>query len=171
MKEFNKDSPPGVTIYTDGACLKNPGPGGYGAVLIHGDRVKEIAKGFPDTTNNRMELMAVIFALEALKYPCRVTVFTDSQYIAKAINLGWLDKWQKSGWKTSNRTDVKNKDLWQRMIKLLNKHSVEFQWIRGHSGDKYNERCDLLARDAAREAAAMCGKDERQGRDRDAPLI
>ncbi len=161
MKQVNKDYASCVTIYTDGACLKNPGPGGYGAVLIHGDRVKEIAKGFPDTTNNRMELMAVISALEALKYPCKVKIFTDSQYISKAINLGWLDKWQKSGWKTSNRSDVKNKDLWQQMIRLLKKHCVEFKWVRGHSGNRYNERCDLLARDAAREAAALYGKEER----------
>jgi ribonuclease HI len=139
----------GVTIYTDGACLGNPGPGGYGAVLIHGDRTKEISEGFPETTNNRMELLAVISALEFLKTPCRVTIFTDSQYISKAINQGWLEKWQKNGWKTSNRTDVKNKDLWQALLKMLRKHRVSFEWVKGHSGDYYNERCDVLAREAA----------------------
>ncbi len=142
-----------VIIYTDGACLRNPGPGGYGAVLIHGDRVKEISEGFPDTTNNRMELLGVISALGALKIPCQVRVFTDSQYIAKAVNQGWLEKWQKNGWKTSNRNDVKNKDLWQEMIKLLKRHSVAFEWVKGHSGDHYNERCDVLAREAAEGVA------------------
>jgi len=149
LKEMNDNSGPDVIIYTDGACLKNPGPGGYGAVLIHGDRIKEISKGFPETTNNRMELMGVISALEVLKYSCSVKIFTDSQYIAKAINQGWLDKWQKNGWKTSSRTEVKNKDLWQEMIRLLKRHSVEFKWVKGHSGNHYNERCDVLARDAA----------------------
>lgn len=146
-----------LTIYTDGACLKNPGPGGYGAVLLYRDKVKEIAKGFPDTTNNRMELLAVISALETLKYPCSVRIFTDSQYIAKAINQGWLDKWQRNGWKTSTKSDVKNKDLWQRMINLIKVHSVKFNWVKGHNGDYYNERCDDLARDAAREVAAEYG--------------
>ncbi len=151
MKEVKKGFGPCITIYTDGACLKNPGPGGYGAVLIHGDRIKEISKGFPDTTNNRMELLGVISALETLRYPCEVVVFTDSQYIAKAINQGWLNKWQQNGWKTSNRSDVKNKDLWQEMIRLIKEHSVVFKWVKGHSGDHYNERCDVLARDAALE--------------------
>ncbi len=160
MKEINNDPVPAVTIYTDGACLKNPGPGGYGAVLIHGKREKEISKGFPDTTNNRMELQGVISALEALKYPCNVEIFTDSQYIAKAINQGWLEKWQRNGWKTSGRNDVKNRDLWQEMIRLLGKHSVKFRWVKGHSGNHYNERCDVLARDAAREIAGSYGKQQ-----------
>lgn len=144
----------GVTIYTDGACLGNPGPGGYGAVLIHGDRTKEISEGFPDTTNNRMELLGVIAALELLKTPCRVTIFTDSQYISKAINQGWLEKWRKNGWKTSSRTDVKNKDLWQALLDMLRKHRVSFEWVKGHSGDYYNERCDTLAREAAETVRA-----------------
>lgn len=153
MKEASNYSMPGVTIYTDGACLKNPGPGGYGAVLIYEAREKEISRGFPDTTNNRMELMAVISALKELKCPCRVKIYTDSQYIAKAVNQKWLDKWQRNGWKTSGRNDVKNKDLWQEMIRLLNRHTLEFNWVKGHNGDHYNERCDQLARNAAREAA------------------
>lgn len=160
MKKENKaagSSESELMIYTDGACLKNPGPGGYGAVLLYGDKVKEIAEGFPDTTNNRMELLAVISALETLKYPCSVKIFTDSQYIAKAINQGWLNKWQRNGWKTSTKTDVKNKDLWQRMISLIKVHSVKFNWVKGHNGDYYNERCDDLARDAAREIAAEYG--------------
>lgn len=154
MNQVSNSPQANVTIYTDGACLKNPGPGGYGAVLVHGDRVKEISKGFPDTTNNRMELLGVISALEALKYPCKVQIYTDSQYIARAINHGWLDKWQRNGWKTSNRNEVKNRDLWQKMINLLSRHQVEFKWIKGHSGDMYNERCDVLAKDAARQADA-----------------
>ncbi|WP_028574376.1 ribonuclease HI [Desulfonatronovibrio hydrogenovorans] len=142
-----------LKIYTDGACLNNPGPGGYGAVLIHGDRTREISRGVPETTNNRMELLAVISALEALKYPCRVRLYTDSQYIAKAINQNWLAKWQKNGWKTSARKDVKNRDLWERLAKLLKIHSVRFEWVKAHNGDYYNERCDTLAREAAREIA------------------
>jgi ribonuclease HI len=149
LKKANNGQKHSVIIYTDGACLRNPGPGGYGAVLIHGDMVKEISEGFSDTTNNRMELLGVISALGVLKISCQVRVFTDSQYIAKAVNQGWLEKWQKNGWKTSNRNDVKNKDLWQEMIKLLKRHSVAFEWVKGHSGDHYNERCDVLAREAA----------------------
>lgn len=153
MNKTGKDFSQLVTIYTDGACLNNPGPGGYGVILIHGERVKEISRGFPETTNNRMELMGVIAALEALKYPCRVELYTDSQYISRAINEGWLERWQKKAWMTSSKTPVKNIDLWQRLLQLLAKHRVEFKWVKGHSGDHYNERCDVLARDAAGNAA------------------
>ncbi len=155
MKEANEHFSTHVDIYTDGSCLKNPGPGGYGAILIHGEKHKEISRGFQNTTNNRMELSGVIFALEELKYPCKVTIYTDSQYIAKAVNEGWLDKWQKNGWKTSSRNEVKNKDLWQEMIRLLNIHRVEFRWVKGHDGVHYNERCDEIARDAARKASSL----------------
>lgn len=155
MKEVINSSTASVVVYTDGACLKNPGPGGYGAILIYEDREKEISKGFPDTTNNRMELLGVISALKELKYPCRITVYTDSQYIAKAVNQKWLHKWQRNGWKTSGRSDVKNKDLWQELISLLDKHSVEFRWVKAHNGDHYNERCDQLAKKAANEAAVL----------------
>ncbi|MFP4084240.1 MAG: ribonuclease HI [Desulfonatronovibrio sp.] len=152
---MSNSSMPDVVVYTDGACLKNPGPGGYGAVLLYKDRKKEIAKGYPETTNNRMELLGVISALKELKYPCRIKVYTDSQYIAKAVNQKWLDKWKRNGWKTSGRNDVKNKDLWQELISLLDKHSVEFSWVKAHNGDHYNERCDQLAKKAAKEAAVL----------------
>ncbi len=138
-----------VDIYTDGACLGNPGPGGYAAILSWGELEKEIAQGNPQTTNNRMELMAVLEGLKALKYPCRVRIHTDSQYIARAINEKWLDKWQRNGWKTSQKEDVKNRDLWEELAALLQTHQVEFKWVRGHSGHEYNERCDQLARQAA----------------------
>ncbi|WP_291318453.1 ribonuclease HI [Desulfonatronospira sp.] len=139
-----------VDIYTDGACLGNPGPGGYAAILSWGDLEKEIAQGSPHTTNNRMELMAVLEGLRALKYPCRVRIHTDSQYIARAINEKWLDKWQRNGWQTAQKEDVKNRDLWEELAALLKEHQVEFKWVRGHSGHDYNERCDQLARQAAR---------------------
>jgi len=143
------DKPEVVDIYTDGACLGNPGPGGYAAILKWGDLEKEISFGMDDTTNNRMELMAVLEGLKALKYPCRVRIHTDSQYIARAINEKWLEKWQKNGWKTTQKTDVKNRDLWEELARLLQAHQVEFNWVRGHSGHEYNERCDELARQAA----------------------
>ncbi|EFI35606.1 ribonuclease H [Desulfonatronospira thiodismutans ASO3-1] len=138
-----------VDIYTDGACLGNPGPGGYAAILKWGDLEKEISQGTPGTTNNRMELMAVLEGLKALKYPCRVRIHTDSQYIARAINEKWLEKWQRNGWKTAQKEDVKNRDLWEELAALLQEHKVEFKWVRGHSGHEYNERCDSLARQAA----------------------
>ncbi len=147
-----------VTIYADGACLKNPGPGGYGAVLIYKGKEKEISEGFPATTNNRMELLGVISALEELKYPCKVVVFTDSRYIASAVNQGWLENWQRNGWKSSGGKQVKNMDLWKRLLVLLNRHEVIFRWVKGHSGDRYNERCDQLAKNAARDIAASLNK-------------
>ncbi len=149
---------PVVEIYTDGACLNNPGPGGYGAVLIYNRQKKEISRGVPDTTNNRMELSAIIAGLEALKFPCKVIIHTDSQYISKAINQGWLGKWQKNGWQTSAKTNVKNRDLWEKLQSLMDRHRVTFRWIKGHSGVKYNERCDALAREAARQTAKDYGK-------------
>ncbi|XPV76531.1 MAG: ribonuclease HI [Desulfovibrio sp.] len=138
-----------VTIYTDGSCLGNPGPGGYGAVLQYGEHEKELSKGFEDTTNNRMEMRAVIVALQTLKKPCKVQLYTDSQYIKNAVVKKWLDNWQKNGWKTAAKKPVKNKDLWEKMVPLLDKHDVEFHWVKGHSGDPLNERCDDLARTAA----------------------
>jgi len=138
-----------VDIYTDGACLGNPGPGGYAAILKWGDLEKEIFLGIEETTNNRMELMAVLEGLKALKYPCRVRIHTDSQYIARAINEKWLEKWQRNGWKTAQKTDVKNRDLWEELARLIQIHQVEFKWLRGHSGHEFNERCDKLARQAA----------------------
>lgn len=138
-----------VTIYTDGSCLGNPGPGGYGAVLLFGDNRRELSGGFTGTTNNRMELLAVITALESLTRSCEVDLYTDSQYIQKAITQGWLKNWIKNGWKTAAKKPVKNQDMWKRLMPLLDRHQVDFRWVKGHAGDPENERCDDLARSAA----------------------
>jgi len=136
-----------VSIYTDGACRGNPGPGGWGAILLHGDVSKELSGGEASTTNNRMELMAVISALEALKMPCEVELFTDSQYIVNAINLKWVDSWKRMGWKRKGG-EVKNPDLWVRLCGLLDMHDVSFVWVKGHADNELNNRCDELARAA-----------------------
>ena len=133
-----------VTIYTDGACSGNPGPGGWGVILIYGKRKKELSGGELSTTNNRMELIAVISALEALKEPCEVILYTDSQYVANAITLGWLESWKAKGWKRKGG-EVKNLDLWIRLVPLLEKHKVTFEWVKGHADNEYNNRCDELA--------------------------
>lgn len=143
-----------VTLYTDGSARSNPdGPGGYGAVLLYTDpegelHTRELSGGFERTTNNRMEMTAVIEGLRALKSPCRVTVFSDSQYVVKAFNEGWLDKWQRSGWKRG-KDPVKNVDLWKKLLEAMKPHEVTYQWVRGHAGNHYNETCDRLATDAA----------------------
>ena len=139
-----------ITIYTDGACLGNPGPGGYGAVLLCGSQRKELSGGFKLTTNNRMEITAALVALEALREPCRVTLYSDSQYVVNAMSKGWAQRWQANGWKRNRREDAVNPDLWERMLELCRRHTVEFRWVRGHSGMKENERCDRLAVAAAR---------------------
>ncbi len=133
-----------VTIYTDGACSGNPGPGGWGAILIYGEHKKELSGGERQTTNNRMELLGVITALEALKEPCRVTLYTDSQYIVNAVNEGWLSSWKQKNWKRKGG-DVKNPDLWQRVYELISVHEVKFIWVKGHAENKFNNRCDELA--------------------------
>lgn len=140
---------PRVTIYTDGSCLGNPGPGGYAAVLLSGPHRKELAQGFSGTTNNRMEIMAVIAGLESLKTRSAVEIVTDSQYVKKAFTDRWLAGWQKNGWKTAAKQPVKNQDLWKRLVPLIEAHQVTWRWVRGHSGDPENERCDQLARGAA----------------------
>ena len=134
-----------VTIYTDGACSGNPGPGGWGAILIYGEAVKELSGGEPETTNNRMELTAVIRALEALTEPCAVELYSDSKYIIDALTLGWARGWQAKGWKKPDKKPTLNPDLWQRLLPLLEKHEVEIAWIKGHAGHYYNEICDQLA--------------------------
>ena len=134
-----------VVIHTDGACSGNPGPGGWGAILAFGDRVKELKGGEPHTTNNRMELMAAIAAFEALKRPCLVDLHTDSQYLRNGI-LTWINQWKRNGWRTADRKPVKNVDLWQRLEAALGKHQVRWHWVRGHAGDAMNERADELAR-------------------------
>jgi ribonuclease HI len=138
-----------VIIYTDGACLGNPGPGGYGVVLLYGDNRKEISGGFRLTTNNRMEIMAAIVGLEALKSPCSVTLYSDSQYLVDAMMKGWAARWRESGWRRNKRERAVNPDLWERLLDLSSRHRVEFVWVRGHSGNRENERCDRLSREAA----------------------
>ncbi len=134
-----------VEIYTDGACRNNPGRGGWGAILVYQGKEKELFGGEPMTTNNRMELSAVISALSALKEGCEVTLTTDSQYVVNAIEKGWLASWRKNGWKKSDKSPVQNVDLWEKLICLLDIHRVTFVWVRGHNGHPYNERCDALA--------------------------
>jgi len=142
---------PRVVVHTDGACSGNPGPGGWGAILAWNDHEKELKGGDPHTTNNRMELMAAIAALEALKKPCRVDLYTDSQYLRGGIT-GWIDQWKKNGWKTSDRKPVKNVDLWQRLDAALKPHDVHFHWVRGHAGHDLNERADRLAAQGLKES-------------------
>lgn len=134
-----------VEIYTDGACRGNPGVGGWGAILKYGDIEREISGGEASTTNNRMELTAVITALSLLKEPCHVTLTSDSKYVIDAIQKGWLDSWQKKGWRKADGKAVLNVDLWEKLVALLDIHKVDLVWVHGHAGHKYNERCDELA--------------------------
>lgn len=134
-----------VEIYTDGACSGNPGKGGWGAVLVYGDKEKEISGADADTTNNRMELTAVIEALRILKEPCNVTLTTDSKYVCDAINQEWVYSWKKNGWKKADKKPALNVDLWEKLLALLEIHNVAIVWVRGHNGHPYNERCDTLA--------------------------
>jgi len=133
-----------VTIYTDGACSGNPGPGGWGAILTWNDHARELSGGAADTTNNRMEMTAAIRALETLKRPCTVRLYTDSTYLKKGITE-WIHKWKANGWRTSARKPVKNADLWRRLDKLLSTHDVSWHWVKGHAGHPENERADALA--------------------------
>jgi ribonuclease HI len=138
-----------VTLYTDGGCINNPGPGGYGAVLLYGSHRKELSGGFRMTTNNRMEILAAIAGLEALKESCRVTLYSDSQYLVNSIEKGWARRWQANGWMRTNKEEAINPDLWERLLKLCGIHKVRFEWVRGHAGRRENERCDQLAKSAA----------------------
>jgi ribonuclease HI len=137
-----------VTIYTDGSCKGNPGPGGWASVLIYKSNKREISGAITETTNNRMELMAAIEALKALKEPCRVKLYSDSAYLINAINLGWLEKWLLNGWRTAKGKDVENQDLWKQILELGQIHSIEWVKVQGHAGDELNERCDQLAKQA-----------------------
>ena len=134
-----------VDIYTDGACRGNPGKGGWGAVLVYGDKEKELSGGVKVPTNNRMELTAAIEALSALKEPCKVTMTSDSQYLINGITKGWALSWRAKGWKKADKSPALNPDLWQKLLDLLEIHEVEFVWVKGHAGHPYNERCDELA--------------------------
>ncbi|MDC8831294.1 ribonuclease HI [Alteromonas gilva] len=137
-----------VHIFTDGSCLGNPGPGGYGAILLYGKHRKEISDGFHLTTNNRMELLATIEALNLLTKPCQVELTTDSQYVKNGINQ-WIHNWRRNGWRTKDKKPVKNADLWQALDEAVKTHEVNWHWVKGHSGHPENERCDDLAREAA----------------------
>ncbi len=142
-----EQSTPTVTIYSDGGAQPNPGAGGWAAILIYGDVQKEISGGEADTTNNRMELTAAVRALEALNRPCRVVFYTDSQYLKNGITT-WIKNWKKNGWRTANRKPVLNQDLWEALDAQTAKHNITWKWTRGHAGDVYNERCDVLATEA-----------------------
>jgi ribonuclease HI len=139
-----------VTIYTDGGCSPNPGPGGYGIVLIYGEQRRELSGGYRNTTNNRMELTAAIRGLQALKEPCDVTLFSDSQYVVNGITKGWARRWKSKGWIKSDKRPAENIDLWEGLLNLCETHTVRFEWIRGHNGYAENECCDRLAGDASR---------------------
>ncbi len=139
-----------ITLYTDGACSNNPGPGGYGVVLLYDSHRKELSKGYRKTTNNRMEILAAIAGLEALKEPCQVTLYSDSQYLVNAIEKGWAERWQANGWMRNKKEKAVNPDLWERLLALCEIHRVRFEWLRGHAGHEENERCDELATSAVR---------------------
>ena len=145
--------PDHVQIHTDGACQGNPGPGGFGVVLRYGDRSKELSGGYRLTTNNRMELLAVIRGLEALTQPCKVTLYSDSRYVVDAMEKGWAVKWRANGWQRNKRERAVNPDLWAALLDLCATHDVEFRWVRGHTGVADNERCDRLAVAAAKGAS------------------
>ena len=134
-----------VTIYTDGACSGNPGPGGWGAILQYGKHKKELSGGEANTTNNRMELTGVITALQALTEPCEVALYTDSQYIVNAMNQGWARKWKANGWMRNKKDPALNPDLWEKLLDLCDRHRVTFNWVKGHAENEYNNRCDQLA--------------------------
>jgi ribonuclease HI len=148
MPDPSKD----VTIYTDGGCSPNPGPGGYGAILIYGAHRRELSGGYRHTTNNRMELMGAIRALEALKQPCNVALWSDSQYVVNGIQKGWAKRWRANGWRRSDKSIAENHDLWEQLLALCEKHTIRFEWIRGHSGHAENERCDELATAARQQS-------------------
>ena len=138
-----------IEIYTDGACRGNPGKGGWGAVLVYRGVEKELSGGEPMTTNNRMELSAVIAALSALREPCEITLTSDSKYVVDAVTKGWAKSWQAKGWKKADKSPALNSDLWEKLLRLLDYHRVTFVWVKGHAGHPYNERCDQLATDFA----------------------
>ena len=138
-----------IDLYTDGACSGNPGPGGYGVILVYGSAEKELSGGEAFTTNNRMELLGVITGLEALKEPCSVTLTSDSKYVIDALTKGWAVSWRKNGWVKSDKKPAQNADLWERLLELTERHEMTYVWVRGHEGHAYNERCDRLAVRAA----------------------
>jgi len=134
-----------VAIHTDGACSGNPGPGGYGLILSHGEKQRELSAGFRRTTNNRMEMMAAVAGLQALRYKCSVTLYTDSQYVAESMSQGWAARWRLNGWRRNKKEKAVNVDLWAQLLDLCAQHEVTFTWVKGHAGHPENERCDRLA--------------------------
>ena len=134
-----------VTLYTDGACSGNPGPGGWGAILKYGAHEKEISGGAAETTNNRMELTAVIEGLSILKESCEVELYSDSKYVIDALSKGWVYSWQKNGWKKADKKPALNVDLWEKLLALLERHTLHYHWVKGHAENEYNNRCDALA--------------------------
>lgn len=140
-----------VVIYTDGACSGNPGPGGWGAILMYNESSKEISGASKNTTNNIMEITAVLEGLKLLKYPCEVEVYSDSAYVVNAFNQNWIDGWKKNGWKNSKKEEVKNRELWEELDKLIHIHKVKFIKVKGHSDNEYNNRCDFLATNAIKD--------------------
>ena len=141
-----------VTIYTDGACLGNPGPGGYGTILLYQGHKKELSGGYRKTTNNRMEIMAALVGLGALKEKCKVTLYSDSEYLVNAMSKGWAQRWRANGWKRNKREKVLNPDLWERLLQLCEHYEVQFSWVKGHAGTPENVRCDALAMQAAQQS-------------------
>jgi ribonuclease HI len=148
--EIDRSAMKKVTLYTDGGCINNPGPGGYGVVLLYNSNRRELAAGFRMTTNNRMEILAAIAGLEALKEPCIVDLYSDSQYLVNTIEKGWARRWRVNGWMRNRKEKALNPDLWERLLSLCDIHAVSFHWVRGHAGHEENERCDELATSAAR---------------------
>jgi ribonuclease HI len=142
---------PDVQVYTDGACIGNPGPGGYGVILISGSHRKEFSGGFRLTTNNRMEILAAIVGMTNLKQSSKITLFSDSRYLVDAINLGWVKKWVAKGWVRTNKQPVENVDLWQQVLDQMARHTVEYTWVKGHATNPNNNRCDVLSVQAAKQ--------------------
>ncbi|CAG8998203.1 MAG: Ribonuclease HI [Candidatus Celerinatantimonas neptuna] len=153
-----------VQLFTDGSCLGNPGPGGYGLILQYGTTQKELSGGFRLTTNNRMELLAAIVGLETLKRPCHVILTTDSQYVRQGVTQ-WIHNWKKRNWKTASKQPVKNVDLWKRLDQATQRHTIDWRWVKGHNGHPQNERCDELARDAATNQPSEIDKDYEKSTD------
>ena len=143
-----------VTIYTDGACSGNPGPGGWGCVLMYKEHTKESSGGVENTTNNRMEITAALEALKLLKEPCQVDLYTDSAYLCNALEKKWLETWSKNGWKTASKSNVENQDLWKELLAAMSQHEIRFHKVKGHADNEYNNRCDKLAREAAQKAVS-----------------
>jgi ribonuclease HI len=152
-----------VFVYTDGGAINNPGPGGFGVVLLYKGHRRELSCGYRLTTNNRMELLACIVGLSALKEPCKVTLYSDSQYVVNGIEKGWAKRWQKKGWKRNKKKLAENVDLWSRLLELCEKHQVRFVWVKGHAENQENNRCDQLAGEAARSPSLMVDENYEKG--------